>query len=203
MYTVEIPRTFVLTIPRAQEKYEQERKHLEENGIPSEPFYGLDVERTKLLPVDTFDVDRVGDKICSRHIVAQLTHYLAWKVLSYLPGDAFWLLEYDAYFKPDWKAQYEQAMAVLPDDWDIVFLGSCCCRGRESRHIGNNLYEVKYPLCGHAVMYRKKSLAVMLDVHQKIWAPLDIALMYDSLPKLRVYTILPRLASQRNTVIPP
>ena len=52
-------------------------------------------------------------------------------------------------------------------------------------------------------MYRKKSLPVLLDVHQKFWAPLDIAMLYDSLPKLRVYTILPRLVSQRNTVIPP
>jgi hypothetical protein len=52
-------------------------------------------------------------------------------------------------------------------------------------------------------MYRKKALPVLLDVHQKIWASLDIAMEYESLPKLRVYTILPRMVNQRATPLPP
>lgn len=202
---IAIPRTFVITVNRPEPipKYEATKKHLEEQGVAFEPFYGLDNKICKLLPVDTFDVDRKGDKICEVHVVAHLTHYLMWKVLSYLPEDAFWVLEYDALMEPGWREQYESAMAVLPDDWDVVFLGSCCTAGRPTTHIGNNLYEVKWPLCGHAIMFRKKALPVMLDVHQKVWAPLDIALYQDSLPKLRVYTILPRIISQRDTLIPP
>lgn len=200
-----LPRTFVITVNRPEPipKYEATKQHLAEQGIPFEPFYGLDNQKCKLLPVDTFDVDRKGDKISPIHIVAHLTHYLMWKVLSYLPEDAFWVLEYDALFEPGWREQYKKAMEVLPADWDVVFLGSCCCDGRPTTHIGNNLYEVKWPLCGHALMLRKKALPVLLEVHQKVWAPLDIALFEDSLPKLRVYTILPRLVVQRDTLIPP
>ena len=199
----DLPRTFVITVNRHIPKYEATKIHLQEMGIPFEPFYGIDNQICKLRPVDHFDRDRVGEFIDPIHICAHLTHYLLWKVMSYMPEDAFWSLEYDALFDPDWRGHYDDAMSVLPDDWDIVFLGGCCCEGRPTTHIGKNLYEVKWPLCGHALMIRKKALPVLLEVHQKVYAPLDIALFYDSLPKLRVYTILPRLVSQRDTLIPP
>jgi len=200
-----IPRTFVISINRHEPipKYEATKKHLEEEGIQFETFLGLDSKKCRLLPVDTFDTDRKGDKISNYHIIGHLTHYMMWKTLSHLPEDAFWVLEYDAIMAPGWREQFDSAMAVLPDDWDIVFLGSCCTQDRPTKHIGNNLYEVKWPMCGHAMMYRKKGLLVLLDIHQKIWGPLDIALFTDSLPLLRVYTILPRIATQLDTTLLP
>jgi len=200
-----IPRTFVISInrPGPIPKYEATKKHLEEVGVPFETFLGLDSEKCRLLPVDTFDVDRKGDKIGNYHIIGHLTHYMMWKTLFHQPEDAFWVLEYDAIMANGWREQFDSAMAVLPDDWDIVFLGSCCAQGRPTTHIGNNLYEVRWPLCGHALMIRKKALPVLLDVHQKVWAPLDIALFEDSLPKLRVYTILPRIVTQLDTTLVP
>lgn len=197
------PRTLVLTIPRCADKYELTRANLAEHGLPCEPFYGVDRDVFRLLPMDTFDVDRVGDKIGHCHVAACISHYLMWKVMSYLDGDAFWALEYDAMMEPDWRTRYERAMAGLPDDWDIVFLGSCCTQGRPTRQVGENLFEVKYPLCGHGIMIRKKALPVLLDTHQKVWGPLDIAMFYTSLPKLRVYTILPAIIGQRDTAFPP
>ncbi len=203
MYSAEIPRTFVLTVPRCMDRYYNEAKHLNSVGIQCEPFMGIDNEVMRLTPMDTFDIDRVGDRIGQKQIVACLSHYLMWKVMLYCPGDCFWALEWDAEFKPDWKNHYAAAMAVLPDDWDMVYLGSCCCSGRPTRFIGNNLAEVKWPLCGHAIMYRKKALVTLLDIHQKIWAPLDIGMRISSLPRLRVYTILPRMVNQRATPLPP
>jgi hypothetical protein len=65
----------------------------------------------------------------------------------------------------------------------------------------SGLYDVRYPLCGHAIMYRKKCLETLLTVHQKINMPLDIAMFYNSLPKLRVYTILPSIIGQHATLL--
>ena len=202
MYPVTQPRAFVLTVERMRSKFDEEAAHLTSLGITFEPFLGFDNSLLRLNPEDTFDIDRKGDRIGHKQVCACLSHYLLWKVMLYCPGDAFWGLEYDAQFKPDWKDQYAAAMAVLPDDWDIVFLGSCCCKGLKGRHVGNNLYEVHHPLCGHAIMYRKKALPVLLDVHQKVWGPLDIAMKETSLKQLRVYTLLPRMVLQRSTPIP-
>lgn len=197
------PRTFVLTVNRPIQRFDDTMKHLNSLKIQWERFNGMDNQLCRLSPVDTFDIDRVGEKIGSKHIAATLSHYMIWKVMMYQPEDSFWVLEYDVRMTIEWKAEYKEALAVLPEDWDMVFLGSCCCNGRETKFIGNNLYEVKYPLCGHAIMYRKKALPVLLQEHQKICMPLDVALYYQSLPKLRVYTILPPIVVQAGTPLPP
>jgi len=193
------PRTFVLTVNRHIARFDKTAAHLTESGLVWEPFYCMDNQICRLTPMDTFDVDRAGERIAPKHICAQMSHYMLWKVMTYLPEDMFWALEYDVVLVPDWRAKFDSAMSVLPDDWDMVFLGSCCCEYRENKPIAKNLFEVKYPLCGHAIMYRKKALHVLLEVHQKFYAPLDIALLNDSLPKLRVYTILPAMINQRDT----
>jgi GR25 family glycosyltransferase involved in LPS biosynthesis len=199
----DLPRTFVLTVKPTWNKWLIAEQHLKDRGIPAEPFLCIDRKLCQLNPILTFDVNKPGEQICSSQVIACLSHYLIWKVMSYLPDDSFWVLEDDCQFDFDWRHQYSEAMSVLPDDWDLVFIGSCCCEGRPTIPVGKNLYEVQWPMCGHGIMYRKKSLPVLLEVHQKIWAPLDIAMFMESLPKLRVYTILPRIVNQRDTTLLP
>lgn len=196
------PRTFVLTINKRIPCFDETTAHLNALGLKWEPFYGMDNTICKMTPVDTFDNDRFGERIAPKHICAQLTHYMLWKTMVYLPETTFWVLEYDVEFLPGWEKAYNDAISVLPADWDVVFLGSCCCTGRWTNHIGKNLYDVRYPLCGHAIMYNKKALPVLIETHQKFYAPLDIAMAHDSLPKLNVYTILPAMITQRNTHLP-
>lgn len=133
--------------------------------------------------------------------------------MQYQPDESFVALEFDVRFVEGWQEQFDKAMNVLPDDWDMVYLGSCCCKGRTSYEVKalpsgvelmtTNLYDVRYPLCGHAIMYRKKCLETLLDVHQSISMPLDIAMFHHSLPKLRVYTILPPICVQADTIVAP
>lgn len=197
------PRTFVLTVNRPIRRFDETVKHLDEIGIKWEPFIGMDNQVCRLNSKDTFDLDRAGERLETKHVAATLTHYLLWKVMQYQPDESFVALEFDVRFVDGWQKQYEDAMSVLPDDWDILYLGSCCCKGRETYPVAKNLYDVRYPLCGHAIQYRTKSLETLLDVHQKINMPLDIAMFRNSLPKLRVYTILPRIVDQNNTFLPP
>ena len=197
------PRTFVLTVRRPIKRFDETTKHLDEMGIKWERFDGMDNTVCKLLPVDTFDLDRAGEKIGPKHVAASLTHILLWKVMQYQADESFVALEFDVRFVDDWDLRFNAAMSVLPDDWDLVYLGSCCCKGRETFKVSNDLYDVRYPLCGHAILYRKKCLETLLNIHQKINMPLDIAMMMMSLPLLRCYTILPSIVEQHNTFLPP
>lgn len=199
-----LPKTFVLTVRREIKRFNDTVKHLDEQGIKWERFDGFDNRITRLQAMETFDLDRAGERLEAKHVAATLTHTLLWKVMQYQPDESFVALEFDVRFVEGWKEQFDQAMAVLPDDWDLVYLGSCCCEGREKYRVGNsNLYDLRYPLCGHAIMYRKKCLETLLTIHQKINMPLDIAMYHMSLPKLRVYTILPRIVEQHATFLPP
>lgn len=197
------PRTFVLTVNRPIKCFAETAEHLNSLGIQWERFNGMDNQLCRLQPLDTFDLDRVGEKIGAKHVAASLSHYLLWKTMSYQSDDSFWVLEYDVRMETGWESMYELAMSSMPDDWDIIFLGSCCCKGRPTTQIANNVFEVKYPLCGHAMMYRKKALPILLQEHQKICMPLDVALYYQSFPKLKVYTILPPIVTQHGGFLPP
>lgn len=208
------PRAFLLTVKKSEPKYSVTLDHLKSVGVSVELFFGLDAQALNLSPNNLFERNGVslgwkdgkpnqGEKIGYRPVAACLSHYMLWKVMSYMPDDAFWVLEDDAQFHPNWNEIYHGAMAHLPQDWDMVFIGSCCCTGRPTTHLGGSLFEVKYPMCGHALQIRQKALPVLLEIHQRIWAPLDIAMIHDSLPRLKVYTILPRMVEQRATFIPP
>lgn len=204
-----LPRTFVLTVRRPIKRFDDTTKHLDELGIKWERFDGMDNQICKLSPVETFDLDRAGERIGAKHVAATLTHYMLWNMMLYDTNDYGWsedyflALEFDVRFVDGWKPMFEVAMAAMPKDWDMIFLGSCCCKGREQIQISSNVVEVRYPLCGHAIMYRKKCLETLLTIHQKINMPLDIAMLMLSLPKLRVYTILPRIVEQHATFLPP
>lgn len=200
---MKLPRTFVLTVDRKIKLFDDTESHLESMGLEWERFDGLDNQICRLTPVDTFDVDRVGEKIAPKHVAACLSHYILWRCMSMQPDESFIVYEYDVRLVPDWREQFDRAMSVMPDDWDVVFLGSACCAGRPTTHIAENVYEVLWPLAGHAMLFRRKALPVLLKEHQRIWAPLDIALFYGALPKLRTYTIIDPIAVQHGTHLPP
>ena len=211
------PRAFVHTVTRSKDKCDITMDHLNSLGITAERFMGIDSRLMNLSANNLFERDGVsmgrypdgspvpGERIGIMPTGGYLGTYMMWKVLSYLPEDEFWCLEDDAEFPNDWEIQYRKAMSNLPTDWDIVYIGSCCTKNKPAQRIGgmnSNLWDVRYPMCNHGMQIRKKALPVLLEVHQHLWAPLDIAMLYDSLPKLRVFTILPRLVSQRGTFIP-
>lgn len=198
----DLPRTLVLTVKKTWHKWEQTRDHLAEHGIASEPFIGMDRTICRLEPVFKFEVNAPNEKLGIGPLCACLTHYMAWMVMSYQPEDSFWVLEDDAVFVENWRWIYSHAMEALPSDWDVVFLGSCCTNGTMREFMNENLQDVRYPMCGHAMMYRKKALGTLLKMHQKVWAPLDIAMKFDSLPHLKVYTVVPRIFEQRGSFIP-
>jgi hypothetical protein len=199
-----LPRIFVLTVRKTWQRWLTTQAHLEKQGIPgAEPFIGFDKFVWQFSTEYTFDLNAPGERLGWGPLATYLSHYMVWKTLSYLPEDVFWVLEDDAEFIDNWRYVYSEAMKSLPDDWDVVFLGSCCAEGVGGHPIGPCLWDVRWPLCGHAMMYRKKAFGTLLSIHQKIWAPLDIAMKMDSLPHLKVFTILPRIVNQRGSSIPP
>lgn len=201
-------RAFVFTIHRNKEKLQLTMSHLEECGIKAEPFYGLDasvtgIDRTKW----EYPLDRGPG--CDYHIGGQLiniqlSYLMLWRVMSYLDGDSFLILEDDVRFDPGWSEELAKALPSLPADWDLFFLGNCCCQNRpENVPIYWRLTKIKYALCLHAFAVRKKAIAVLMRDCERIYAPADIAIAVDCMPKLNCYAMLPRIAHQHNEEIPP
>lgn len=182
-------------------------EHLRSQGIEAEPFLGFDctvsgVDHTKW----TYDLDRgpgsdyrIGEQL----INIQLSYHMLFRVMSHLPDDAFLILEDDVRFNEGWKGVLHNALAWLPTDWQMFFLGSCCCAGRpDTRPIGGNVYRVKYALCLHALAVNKTAIPILMAKSEKVWAPADIAIAIDCMPRLNCYAILPRIAIQHGEGMP-
>lgn len=193
-------RTFVLTIRRNADKAKETMRLLGEAGIQAEPFHGLDAQVTGVNGTQwTYEVDYPGSNhhISEKKINMMLSYLMLWKTMSYLPDDAFLILEDDVRFDADWKRHWDEAMTHLPDDWDLIYLGNCCCQGRSDQDvIWGRLHRVKYALCTHAFAVRKKALGLLLEKCEKIWATIDIAIALECMPHLNCYAMLPRIADQ-------
>ena len=186
------------------ERWKAEEEHLQAVGVPYKPFCGIDGRVSGLTTAHTFEVNcpGAGECIGIPTVSLYLSHYMLWKVLEYQEGDYFLILEDDCRFEADWRPRLDAAWAILPDDWDVLFLGSggnnALRRNMVGRH--SNLFR-QTAMCLHCYMVRKKALPVMLDKMMRVCSPVDIGLVHQAFQHLKVFRIQPSLAGQWQTKI--
>lgn len=198
-------RELILTIPTNKERFATTQAHLKERGIHPEPFYGFDSSVTGLETTWKYEVDnpRTGYRMGPRTTNLYLSHYVMWKCMLYTSADSVLIMEDDVRFDEDWRDHMASALLNLPFDWDILYVGSCCCDERPKEQIRNRLYKTSFALCTHAYAVRRKALPVLLEKCNRFWSGVDIEMVMLALPYLKSFAILPRIAHQHNTIIAP
>ena len=207
-------RPFVMIVQEFPEKTVAIQKHLREVGIVAEEFpcvcaYDKLVAPAEpvsgLTTINTYEVDAPGSgyRIGPKGTALCVSFQMFWTMCMFLPDDYFFFIEWDALFDPDWKKRADQAVLDTPEDFDFLFLGSCCCKDKPQTHIKGEIFEVKWPMCNHAQIIAKKAMGTLLRTQRRIYAPADISLAFHAFPHLKVYTLLPRCVNQSNTVISP
>lgn len=164
----------------------------------------LQVEMFRGLHGPTFGIEaRLGAynsptyKIGAGFVGLHLTNLLLWNVCLERPHDAILVFEDDVVLVPDFLPRLTEALAALPDDWQIVHVGSCCTEGSPSRRINEHVSQVHYPLCTHAMLYRKSVLPFVIEKMMLVCnSPIDQQLHRLVLPYVKHYTLIPPLASQ-------
>lgn len=199
-------RTFCLTLPEKPQRTAKAKDHFNALTVRNVEFFdAIHAEKAGLATIHPYEVDHPGSgfKMGFGPTGCMLGHYMLWGALNLLWDEHFLILEDDAKFPEDWHTRFTQAMNDTPPDFDMLYVGSCCCAGRPQTQIKGEVWEVKYPLCTHAYIVAKKALPILLKAHRKFWAPIDIAMTMESHPQMKVYTVLPRIVEQFDTVIPP
>lgn len=195
-------RPFLVTLQEEPEKTARIMAHFKDVGLEPEVFNGIHAVQSGLYTKHTYDIDKPGSgwRIPEVNVANWLSFYMLWAALNMQPDSHFLTLEWDAKFDPKWKDRLQAVLQHLPKDFDMLFLGSCCTWDKVRTQIhGSELWEVKWPMCGHATIVAKKALPVLLATQRKCYAPMDISIMFHTLPLLKVYTILPRMVDQFNT----
>lgn len=198
-------RGFVVTLQEYPAKTEQILKHFNEVGVEAECFNGVCAGVSGLETVHTYDRDNPGTnwRIGPKPTATWLSFYMMWSAMQYMPEDYFLTCEWDAKFHHDWRYRTEKALRDVPPDFDLLLIGSCCCRNMKKTRVKGEVWDVRWPVCGHATIVAKKALKVMLETQRKVYAPLDISLMLHTFDKLKVMTLLPRCVDQFDTFLQP
>jgi len=195
----------IVITQRASKRIEFVTESLKKAGIEDYRFFhGLNGYKSGLKATIPYTEDNPNNPeyICPKHIGCTMSHIMLWSALEMTSEDDYWLvLEDDVLFRDGWREAVDLALKEVPDDWDMIFVGSCCSVGRVGEQVGKNLYRC-HPLCTHAYIVRRKALKPLLETTVEISAHIDLLIYFKTRHLLNSYSILPRVADQFETEIP-
>lgn len=178
--------------------------HFKERGVEAEFINAIHAETFGILAWRPYrkDCPKAGHLTKMAATGLSLTHHMIWQICVYHGDDTFLILEADAEFPENWKQRMEQAISDCPDDWDVLLLGNSNCSDKPQNHIKGEVFEVKYPFCTHAYCVKHKALRTLLEIRDAA-TNIDIAMIEQAYPKLRVFSVLPRIVGQRGRELMP
>ena len=200
-------KTFCICLPERPDQIEAAKKHFEKAGVENlEWIWGLDSNVSGLDTVHCYEVDAPGSgfKMGPKPTGIWLAHWTTWQVIMRSTEEHVMVLETDAKFEPGWKEKFEEALKIVPHNYDFLHIGHCCMEGFNDRKwIGGSVWESKRAQCSHAYVIRRAVIPFILKTLRKVWAPVDIQIQMECFPSLKCYAVMPRLVSQHCTDLPP
>ena len=180
-------------------------KHFTERNVPARFINGIHAQTFGILAwkphVSHFP--KGGELIRMAQVGLALSHYMTWQICHFYDDNTFLILEADAEFPDNWLERMAESMREVPSDWDILLLGSSNTNDKPKTQVNGSIYEVKYPFCLHAYMVSRKALPVLIDTVRDASQHIDIAIIEKAYPKLKVFTVLPRIVEQRGRELMP
>lgn len=194
--------------PQWMEQYEQAKKYFSQNLLDVYWVEGIHAEKWGLQGRHIYLLDGRPQEqliIGNKKLGGFLSWYLLFHVCKALGKKHYMFLETDCKFVDGWRYKLQTEMAHVPDDFDFLFVGSCCAMDKEPVHVAGDVYEFPYrgeemwnyyPQCGHCYIVAAKCLQLLIDTQRDTANPVDVSLIKYAFPKLKIYAILPRLADQ-------
>lgn len=193
-----------LTLPEQPERTERATAHFKERGIDVQFVSAINGHLTGLKATHPYELDHPGTGyvIGPATVGIYLSHYIAWSIVAAGEHSAVMITEDDVILHNDFKAKLNEVMNDLPEEWDMVFLGSCCTNGEHRYHVKGDVFGGLFPQCLHCYIITPSAANVLLRKCRDVFAPLDCLLRLNKYFGLNVMTVLPRIATQLNTELP-
>lgn len=189
------PKVFAITCRQIPWRRAPLLQRLAAAGIDAEIFEGIHGPTLGLAPqFPAFDSPTY--KISTGYVGLFLSNLCLWHRMMERPEEAFLVLEDDALPCPHFWREFDRSFAALPTDWEMAWVGSCCTEGKNNIRWNDRVSEVRYPLCTHAMLYRRSAIPKVLDRMTVCNSHIDIQLQQLVASHLRTYTFTPPLFSQ-------
>lgn len=191
---------FCITCPKElPDEHAAAVAHFKERGVEAQFINGIHAETFGVMACRPYKRDdpKGGYIIKMAQVGLALSHYMVWNVCLQHGDDSFLILESDSEFPENWKSKLDQAIADAPEDWDVILAGNSNCSDKPQTHIKGEIYEVKYPFCTHAMLIRFKALQTLIESVRDAATHIDISLIDCAYPKLKTFSVIPRVVGQR------
>ena len=180
---------YYINLDRRPDLNERMQQELTNAGISAERF-------------PAFDIKQMNGKFHylreKGHVGCLISHMSVMLLAKYRQLDSVLILEDDATFVPDLHERWEQIEKDIPDDWDVLFLGSWSPPRDPSKtkHIQGDVYRSFYALLTHAYAVRRKAYdRILAELGRDVQA-VDQVVGSGWKFDLNVYSIHPVLAYQ-------
>lgn len=191
------------------DRWHNAKKHFSESGIENLiEVAGVHGVQWGIDGVRTYDRDNPGQqyRIGPGYTSQFISVYIMYVIAGVLPSPHFLFLECDARLKPDFLYHLGKELENVPEDFDFLFVGSCCLEGKLHKHVKGNVYELTpetgYANCGHCFIVARKAVPYIIKTQCDTYAPSDINMALHTFPNLKVFAISPRLSDQFNNTLP-
>jgi GR25 family glycosyltransferase involved in LPS biosynthesis len=175
--------TFVISLPHRIDR----RLHIEQE------LSKLPIEYSFCDAINGHELDYSGP-LLKGEIGIKQTHDQLLKTAKEQHYNSMFIFEDDVELSDDAIEQIKMALADLPADVDMFYLGAS--HHQRPRHIAGNIYKVSFTFTAHALYINKTAFDILERfIYAHPHHPLDVCYAYAQ-SKLNAYAVYPHLAWQ-------
>jgi glycosyl transferase family 25 len=195
------------------ERRERLGRRLEANGIAAE--WVSDPDAASLSPElarryyrasrrrwrrRTAVTDRIPFRVLTpREIAVTVSHVETYRKLVASQAEWALIFEDDALLEPDFAERFDEYFAALPEDADLVYIGSCCGLRVDDVEPGRHFYRKDHPAtkCSDSYLIRRRAAQAVLRTIVPFVLTIDWELNHQlARHDLTVYWLEPPLVAQ-------
>lgn len=196
----EIPRTFCITLKETPLRRKGFLESTSTLGFPIMMFEGVLGSRLGLVPKFSNEFECPSQKIMLNEnaIGCNMSHFMLWQVLKYMPEDEFFVLEDDAVLDVNFLDKFHSAYNELPEDWEMAYVGWLPNDEDRNPIVVNDQISIRTVSATHAYLIKKSILPRLCESILPFQSNIDLTIIHKVLPHIKYYVFDPSIVSQRS-----
>lgn len=203
---------YCLTVKESTTRNARVAERFKAAGIDVEFFYGVHGQTVGILPTMTVWDAPAGEhgqrwqhpyRVNPGSLAITITKIMLYQhIIDTCPDDEALIFENDVVLVDNFQLELAKSMAQLPTDWEVCHAGYCCHEGRPFANVNERICTIKYPLCCHAMLWKKSCLQKVIDLFKiNSWGNKSDQILQRAIyPHLNHYVFKQALASQEQSL---
>lgn len=181
-------KTYLINLPHRTDRLRIAKQQFDRAGIAMPTIFpAIDAKRLKLRGTVEDNQGLIGCFL-SHYFILQEALLNGYKRIA--------VFEDDVLLSANFSARLTEAMAQVPDKWQMLYMGYYERSGKAKVQVSENITIPKNTWGTHAYMVQNDGIKIMYDNLQTIRSHIDVQISEDIVPKMYTYCISPAICFQ-------